>query len=347
MLTVLSVAYSLSPVRPDTSGGAEQVLAMIDSAIVRRGWHSIVVAREGSAVAGTLIATPAPKGALDQVALVRAQAGHRDAIAFALASWPADVVHLHGQDFSAYLPPPEVPALVTLHVPWHWYTAFPLRRPNLYYNCVSDTQRKFWPAKMDAAVIPNGVPVEKLQIGINKRTFALILGRIAPEKGTHVALDAARRARIPLLIAGDLYAYPEHERYFRDEVAPRMRLARARLLGPVGFARKRRLLTAARCLLVPSRAPETSSLVAMEALACGTPVIAYPAGALSEIVEHGRTGFLVRTPDEMAAAIGDAGAIDPGVCRAAARERFSAERMTNSYFEFYERLVRQEARPAA
>ena len=100
----------------------------------------------------------------------------------------------------------------------------------------------------------------------------------------------------------------------------------ARHLGPVGFARKRRLLSAARCLLVPSMAPETSSLVAMEALACGTPVIAYRAGALAEIVEHGRTGFLVESTEAMADAIGRAGTIDPETCRRAARARFPLAR---------------------
>jgi glycosyltransferase involved in cell wall biosynthesis len=347
MLTILSVAYSLGAVRPDTSGGAEQVLGAIDRALARQGHQSLVVAVNGSEVAGTLIATPARRGALDEKALRQAQAAHREAIAFALASWSVDLVPLHGQDFSTYLPPSDVPALVTLHVPWQWYTAFPPRRPTLHYNCVSEFQRRFWPARLDASVVENGVAVERLRTGVRRRRFALTLGRIAPEKGTHLALEAAAEANMPLLVAGDLYAYPEHERYFREQVAPRLRIARARLLGPVGWERKRRLLAGARCLLVASQAPETSSLVAMEALACGTPVIAYPAGALSQIVEHGRTGFLVHSPEEMADAIGEAEHIEAAACRAVARERFSEERMTRQYLDLYERLALREARPAA
>jgi glycosyltransferase involved in cell wall biosynthesis len=85
----------------------------------------------------------------------------------------------------------------------------------------------------------------------------------------------------------------------------------------------------------------------MEALACGTPVIAYPAGALTEIVEDGVTGFLVRSPEEMADAIRESERIDSQVCRRTAAEKFSADRMTRQYLELYESLARQEARPAA
>ncbi|HEU0052459.1 MAG TPA: glycosyltransferase, partial [Longimicrobium sp.] len=116
--------------------------------------------------------------------------------------------------------------------------------------------------------------------------------------------------------------------------------------GAMDFRRKRRALSAARCLLVPSLVEETSSLVAMEALACGTPVIAYPKGALPSIVEHGRTGFLVNDVGEMAEAIRAADGIDPEECRRAARECFSAERMVELYFETY-RLLADPDRLAA
>ena len=107
----------------------------------------------------------------------------------------------------------------------------------------------------------------------------------------------------------------------------------------MGFAAKRRLLAGARCLLLPSLAAETSSLAAMEALACGTPVVAYPAGALPEIVEEGRTGFLVEDEEGLARAIGQAAGLDPEVCRETARRRFPLERMTGRYLELYHALA--------
>ena len=98
-------------------------------------------------------------------------------------------------------------------------------------------------------------------------------------------------------------------------------------------------MTAARCLLVPSTVAETSSLVAREALACGTPVIGFPNGALPETIDHGRTGFLVADVDEMAAAIRRAPSLDPQVCRRIARERFGLAPMTERYLTLYRRLA--------
>ena len=143
-----------------------------------------------------------------------------------------------------------------------------------------------------------------------------------------------------------MYPYEAHRRYFEEEVRPRLDGWR-RFVGPVGFARKRRLLTAARCLLIPSLAAETSSLVAREAAACGTAVVAFPKGALRDAVEHSRTGFLADGVEAMAAAIPACATIDPAVCRAVARDRFSDARMTTAYLALYARLARGEARPGA
>ena len=181
-------------------------------------------------------------------------------------------------------------------------------------------------------------PFDELQGRHAKRKFALALGRICPEKGFHHALDAAALARVPLLIAGRVFPYPDHEEYFAEKIRPRLG-PQARFLGNLDFARKRRYLTTARCLLMPSLIAETSSLVAMEAIACGTPVVAFPVGALPDLIEPGVTGFLVDDTQQMAEAIHASGSIDRERCREVARRRFSLKRMVEGYFGYYRRLA--------
>ena len=339
-LTVLSVAYPLAPVGADAVGGAEQVLGMLDRALVRAGQRSIVVACEGSRVAGELIETPLPPGPYGDEARRMVHARHRANIERALTRYPVDLVHMHGIDFDAYLPPGDVPALVTLHLPPAWYAphVFNLSRRQTFLHCVSASQERACPPAANLLpYIENGVDVERLRTRTGKRGYVIALGRICPEKGFHLALDAAKRAGRPMLLAGEVYGYEAHRRYFSEEIVPRLDQSR-RFIGRLTLERKRRLLGGARCLLVPCLAPETSSLVAMEALACGTPVVAFPAGALADIVADGLTGYLVQDEIEMASAIEAAGSIDRERCRRAACERFSAQRMIGEYFALYARL---------
>lgn len=345
-LTVLSIGYPLARVSADAAGGAEQILATLDRALVGAGHRSIVVAPHGSAVAGTLAPIGWCEGVFDEAARAAAQREAREVTRAVLAREPVDLVHLHGIDFWATLPPAGVPALATLHLPCAWYPAEALHpaRPKTFLHCVSGAQRATCPPSPALVeTIPNGVPVEALRAIHARRGFALTLGRICPEKGVHIAIAAAARAGVPLLIAGEVYPYPEHRRYFEEAVRPHFGPA-CRFLGPVGFRRKRRLLSAARCLLLPSLAPETSSLVAREAAACGTPVIAFAQGALPETIEEGRTGFLVGDEAGMAAAIPRCAAIDPATCRAVAAARFSDTAMIAAYLALYGRLAGSAAR---
>lgn len=342
---VVSVAYPFAPVGPDAVGGAEQVLTALDGALVQAGHRSSVIACAGSHVAGTLVALPVPEGPIDQATRAKTHAAVRQAISETLARGRVDLLHLHGIDFSDYLPAGGPPVLTTLHLPPAWYSAASLSpsRPDIWLHGVSDTQhRALLALAPDArALLPpigNAVPVVALAARHARRGFALMLGRICPEKGQHLALQAARVAGIGLLIGGQVFPYDAHRRYFEDQVRPLLDRHR-RFLGPLHFARKRRLLSAARCLLVPSLAAETSSLVTMEALACGTPVVAFDAGALPEIVADGHTGFIVRDLAGMVAGIARVGEIAAQACRAAAQARFDWPRMTDAYLARYRQLA--------
>ena len=280
-------------------------------------------------------------GPIDLAVRQRVCLRYRREIERLLAREHVDAIHFHGIDFHDYLPIGDVPALATLHLPPAWYppVVFAIARPNTFLNCVSAAQRRTCPpCSAMFETIENGVPVEALSFRCKRRSFVVAMGRICPEKNLHVALDAARLAGVDAVLAGQVFPYESHERYFRDEIAPRLD-ARRRFVGPATFARKRRLLSAARCLLLPTIAPETSSLIAMESLACGTPVVAFRSGALPELIEPGVTGFLVTDAREMADAIAACEAIDRDTCRGVARARFDVDQMTGRYLDAYQRLA--------
>jgi glycosyltransferase involved in cell wall biosynthesis len=340
-MKILNVAYPFAPVRSETAGGAEQVLSMLDRALWREGHESYVIACQGSEVSGKLLATPLPQGDFDGAARRSTWTKYQTTIADAIEKWRPDLVHMHGLDFSQYLPSSGVPVVATLHLPPAWYDAevFRIGRPQTWLHCVSRSQQDDCPEAANLLpFIPNGVP-EDLPAGhVSKRELAISLGRICPEKGYHLALAAAEKAGIPFLLAGQVHAYDEHQRYFREQILPNCG-KRARFIGAVGLRRKRRLLTSARCLLVPSLAPETSSLVAMEAAMCGTPTVAFRAGALPEIIQDDVTGFLVDDVQQMAEAIHECRRIDPVVCRDSALARFSGTHMISDYLRMYQRLI--------
>lgn len=335
-LTVLSIAYPFAPVGPDAVGGAEQVLSALDHALVSNGHRSLVIASEGSSTAGRLIALPPARQAITEQVREQVWQELRRLIAAVLASEKVDVVHLHGIDFHAYLPD-SASAIATLHLPLAWYPDWIFHpRPNLWLHCVSEAQHRTAPA--GASLLPpiaNGVPQRLFTTRQRKRGYAMVLSRICPEKGIHMALQACHKVGLPLLIGGQVFPYEAHERYFTEEVEPLLD-GRRRFLGPLGFDRKRRLLAAAQCVLVPSLVAETSSLTAIEALACGTPIVVFPNGALPDVIEEGRTGYVVRNVEQMAEAIAAAASLNPSDCRAAAARRFPPGRMEQLYLELYQ-----------
>lgn len=352
MTTVLSIAYPFAPVGPNLVGGAEQILWDLDQALVAAGDRSLVVACEGSKPAGKLFAVPLPRReAFEELDRELCRARFHTAVERALAGEKVDLVHAHCMDLYDYEFPRGIPLLITLHLPIGWYPreTFERYRGRAHFCYVSESQRREGIDIVgDAPVIENGVDVQPLDESREKADFAMVMGRICPEKNAHSALEAGTKARTRVIIGGQVYPYRAHQEYFEEKIEPEIERSKLtehhEFAGPLTPERRQRMLSEAKCLLHPTLAPETSSLVAMEALAAGTPVIAYKSGALPEIVEDGVTGFLVDDVDGMARAIGKVDTISSAICHEVAERRFSKKRMIERYFELYRTILNEGPR---
>ncbi len=247
-----------------------------------------------------------------------------------------DVVHVNAPEavpFTRFVP---VPTVATLH---HERDASLLAHyaayPEVAYVAISRRQEELaWEVPF-RAVIHHGLDPERYPLGKGGRRFAF-LGRLAPEKGPHLAIQAAQRMRVPLVLAGEPQA--PHRSYFARQVAPAIGGAIS-WVGEVDERRKVEVLSTSRALLFPIQWEEPFGLVMIESMLVGTPVIAYACGAAPEVVEDGVTGFLVHTVDEMSRRMRDVAGIDRKACRARARERWSAARMAREYAALYTNAI--------
>jgi glycosyltransferase involved in cell wall biosynthesis len=189
-------------------------------------------------------------------------------------------------------------------------------------------------------VIGNPIVVDEFPFRAEKDDYLLWIGRFSPDKGPHRAIAAARESGAGLVLAGPVQ--PGQEEFFARDVEPHLDGDRVRYIGEVG-EEKCELYAGARAFLMPIRWPEPFGLVMTEAMACGTPVIAFPEGSAPELVADGETGFVVGDEHEMAAAVGRLGEIDPTRCRERARERFDVAAVAEAYEGVYEAVAGDRA----
>ncbi|MBE1491518.1 glycosyltransferase involved in cell wall biosynthesis [Plantactinospora soyae] len=201
------------------------------------------------------------------------------------------------------------------------------------YVSISDSDRV---AGLDyVGTVYHGIDLGGLPFAPDGGPGLVAFGRIHPDKGTHTAIEIARRADRPLTICGIV----QDERYFTEEVLPHIDGERVVFLGPVGPERRGRILGASAALLHPIAFAEPFGLSVVESMACGTPVVAYRRGSMPEVVDEGVTGFLVDTVEQATAAVARIATIDRRGCRNRARERFGADRMVTDYLRVYRDIL--------
>jgi glycosyltransferase involved in cell wall biosynthesis len=344
---ILYVAYPLLPVTNESCGGAEQMLWVVESEMAGRGHFTTVAACAGSQASGVVFATGRETTEVDH--FIERDAEHQARILNLLqkttGSLPTfDLVHDKSGTFWRRAAESTVPVLATLHLPRYFYPGEPFRNlpPNVYFNCVSEAQsRSFANIKNVVSVVRNGIRVNEFPFKPDKGDYLLWMGRVCEEKGPHIAIEVAQRTGLPLVIAGQVYPFTYHQLFYNAKIRPHLGGKNP----PICFVEtpaletKLRLLSNARAVLVPSLVEETSSLVAMEAMACGTPVIAFPRGAIPEVVVDQLTGMIVDDIGQMAEAVWRVGDVNPYACRVHVETNHSASRMADDYEELYERVL--------
>ena len=209
-----------------------------------------------------------------------------------------------------------------------------------YYVAISDADRS--PRLDYLATIHHGIPIEEFTLRREPGDYLLFFGRIHPDKGVAAAIEVGRRTGHRLLVAGIVH----DQDYFDREVAPHLDGERVVYLGVAGPDRRDELLGGALALLHLIDFDEPFGLSMIEAMACGTPVIAYRRGSVPEVVAHGRSGFIVDDLEGAVDAVRRAGEIDRGAVRRDAEARFSSERMVDDYLRAYEEVLRRYVPPA-
>ncbi|MEA2285470.1 MAG: hypothetical protein QOJ21_1513, partial [Solirubrobacteraceae bacterium] len=333
-LRIAMLAPPWIPVPPPGYGGIEYVVALLCDALVQRGNEVDLFCAPGSH-SRARVRPLLPRAHPESIERSLFEADHVG-LAFEALEAPAaaggqlfDVVHDHcGYTPLAMANRIALPLVHTVHGPFD-------EDSSVFYShhaakgdlvCISHSQAGMAPDGVDVAgVVHNPIDVDAWPVGLHKQDYLLWLGRFVAEKGPQRAIRVAKASGRPLVLAGTVQ--PGHERFFATEIEPHIDGETIRFVGEVGGARKQTLFGEAFAFLMPIRWPEPFGMVMVEALAAGTPVIAFDQGAAPEIVEHGTNGFLVRDEDEMAAVVDRAGQIDPMQCRRSA-ERFSPDRVS-------------------
>ncbi|MFI6507427.1 glycosyltransferase family 4 protein [Streptosporangium sp. NPDC050855] len=337
-MRVLLVAPPWYDVPPRGYGGIETMVAGLATGLTRRGHDVTLIGAGRAGTPARFLATygRAPSERIGESLPEVLHAARAHAMSAGLA---VDVVHDHSLAGPLYAPARSVPTVVTCHgeVEGEFGDYYRVLGATASMVAISEAQRRIAPDLNWVGVVHNAVEAGAFPYRERKEDWVLWLGRLSRDKGAHLAIDAARAAGRRILLAGKLVERSEHA-YFDAEVGPRLG-PDAEYLGEAGTARKRELMAAARCLIFPVLWEEPFGMVMIEAMACGTPVVALGRGAVPEVIVDGVTGFVRSDPAGLPAAIEAAGTLDPRACRSRVERFFSVETMTRGYEAIYRRTI--------
>jgi glycosyltransferase involved in cell wall biosynthesis len=340
-MRIAQVAPLHESVPPKLYGGTERIISYLTEELVRRG-HDVTLFASGDSLTSARLRPMCD----------RALRLHRDKLVDPLAHHMLllerltreiddfDVIHFHLD----YLPFSQirrlrVPAVTTLHGRLDIPDLVPIFREfrDMQLISISDSQRQPLHWAKWLATVHHGLPEDLYVQGKGDGGYFAFLGRISPEKRVDRAIEISRRVGIPLRIAAKVDE--SDNAYYESKVRPLIQCSDVEFIGEIGEHEKRDFLGKARALLFPIDWPEPFGIVMIEAMACGTPVIAFRGGSVAEVIDDGVTGFVVSSIDEAVEAAENLDLIDRAVCRSRFLRRFSAGRMCRDYVRAYQCLT--------
>jgi glycosyltransferase involved in cell wall biosynthesis len=342
-MRIAQIAPLTEAVPPRLYGGTERVVSYLTEELVDLG-HDVTLFASGDSITAARLEAVWPKA-------LRFDADLRDPMAAQMLLLETvcqradefDVLHFHLDywPFSLFSRQ-RTPFLTTLHGRLDLPELVPMydRFRHVPVVSISDAQRRPLPQANFVATVQHGMPKGLLRPKATKPSYLAFLGRIAPEKSPDAAIRIARRAGIPLKIAAKVDRVDEA--YYRDKIRPMIDGRHVELIGEIGDSEKSEFLSGAIALLLPINWPEPFGLVMIEAMACGTPVVAFNSGSVPEIVEEGLTGCIVENEQEAVVAIERAARLPRGPIRQRFEQRFTATRMAEDYLRLYDEMAERQ-----
>jgi glycosyltransferase involved in cell wall biosynthesis len=339
-LRIAQVAPLTEPVPPKLYGGTERVVSWLTEELVRQG-HEVTLFASGDSQTEAELVTVCKQGLRLDPTCKDPFARHVMLITeVSKRGRQFDIIHSHLDYFLfPYLRHMSVRSVHTLHgrldIPdlkplYEEYSDMPL-------VSISNHQRKPIERANWAATVYHGLPEDMYSFTPNPSDYLLFLGRICPDKRPDRAIEIAKRAGMKLVIAAKVD--PVDRKYYENEIKPLIDPKFVDYIGEVDDSQKNELLGNAKALIFPIDWPEPFGLVMIEAMACGTPIVAFDCGSVSEIIEDGVNGFKVNTVEEAVRALENIELIDRQTCRNTFNEKYTSRRMAESYVELYMQIL--------
>lgn len=322
---------------PYSTGGTGASVGQLADELVRRG-HKVTVFGTGDSKTRARLVAVQPKPFRGNYSEIREYMNLAEAFR---RSRDFDIINCHVEHKACFFAPlVKTPTLITLRYGEFFSHEQELFRRNkkLNYSANSPIIKKLLPFLNFKKIILNGLDLDLFPMSDMPENYFLFLGRFSPQKGPDIAIKLAKKMNFKLILAGKTVV---RDANFIKKIMPGMKSKSITYIGEIGFRKKVGLLRGARALLAPTRLVEACSNVILEAQACGTPVIAFDAGANKLIVKNKKTGFVVKNEKEMAKAIKKINQIKRQDCRRWIEERFTVERMADEYESVYRRLIRR------